>query len=112
MSRRKGNKPTNGKGSEFDTDADFIPFELSAEDESNGSENVSQTPDGMSDSRVQQLSANAIRKSTDREGRKRKRSEIDSRSGIPQRQKFANSTINPWQTDSNGYGSYRETSRM
>ena len=113
---QKKDKATNRKTFGFDTEADFIPFDFSDDDdddvvndsrpESRGSiQTVDSIPLSHSDST----------NLTNGAGRKRKRGDLESspeRAPPPQRQKFAGIILNPWQTDIDDYASYKETARM
>ena len=102
----------NGKAFGFDTDADFIPFEFSDEEE---------VDDTSRDARAS-LNTDSIKRSqpelpllANGDTRKRKRRDYESspEHGRPsQRQKLTQISLNPWQTDINDYASYKETARM
>jgi len=116
MAIQKGDKVTNGKNFGFDTDADFIPFDFSDDtdddDEVNDSRPVSRGSIQTIDSLPLQHSDSTNINGT---GRKRKRADLESspeRGPPPQRQKFAQTTLNPWQTDINDYAAYKETAKM
>ena len=109
-------KVANGKNFGFDTDVDFIPFDFSDDDDD----------DEVSDSRpesrgsIQTIDSLPLQHSestntTKGTGRKRKRAELESspeRGPPPQRKKFAETALNPWQTDINDYAAYKETATM
>jgi hypothetical protein len=112
MPIQKKDKLTNGKNFGFDTEADFIPFELSDGDEVDDSRQESRTSIGAKDSIPPQPHSTRI---TNGDGRKRKRREYESspdRGPPPQRQKLGQVSVNPWQTDIGDYATYKETARM
>ena len=114
MEKRKRDKVTSEKNFGFDTDADFIPFDLSEDDD--------EEDDSHPESRgsIQTIDALPLQHSdstdiTNRTGRKRKQADLESspeRGPPPQRQKFAKTKLNPWQTDINDYTAYKETAKM
>lgn len=120
MEIQKKEKLTNGKTFGFDNEADFIPFELSDDEEVDDSRpespavSIGRTTD-LIPPPSSPLASDSSTKITNGDGRKRKRREYESspeRGPPPQRQKFKQETVNPWQTDINDYASYKETSRM
>lgn len=112
MEKRKRDKVTGEKNFGFDTDADFIPFDLSEDDDEDShpeSRGSIQTIDALP---LQHSDSTDI---ANRTGRKRKQADLESspeRGPPPQRQKFAKAKLNPWQTDINDYTAYKETAKM
>ena len=113
---------TNGRASGFDNEADFIPFDLS----DGGDEEIVDTsrPDSRA-SRASRasyatgesvaVSQKAVAALTNGEGRKRKRTEIESspeRGPPAQRPRLSGVALNPWQTNVNEYADLKETARM
>src|SRR5271156_6451582 len=104
----------------FDTNADFIPFEFSddedgskdvtdAEIESRGS--IATTPRDSGSRYTGLPVAEGISSLTNGQGRKRKRDDEDE--GPPsQRPKTGHFTMNPWQKDINGYTFSKEVARL
>lgn len=112
MPIQKRDNISNWKGSGFDTDADFIPFELS-DDEVIKSVHKPRTAIEAAEQRRGRQSENDNVKPLDRPSRKRKSSDPSHEQGRPtQGQKFANVTVNPWQYGLTDYDSCKETSRM
>ena len=117
MAIPKRDKVTDQNNFGFDTDADFIPFDFSDDDDDVNEVHDSrpespgsiQTIDSLP---LQHLDSKNI---TNRIGGKRKRADLESspERGPPrQRQKFAQTSLNPWQTDTNDYSAYKETAKM
>ena len=112
MPIQKRDSLTNGKNFGFDTEADFIPFELSDGDEGDASRPESRTAIGATDSIPPQPHSTRI---TNGDGRKRKRREYESspdRGPPPQRQKLGQVSLNPWQTGIDDYAPCKETAIM
>jgi hypothetical protein len=115
MAIQKGGKLPDEDVIGFDTDADYIPFDLSPDNEdevdnsrprSRGSVEIIESIPGSELETAKRRNGN---------GHKRKRNVIESSpepGPPPQRQKVARGKVNPWQTDINQYASLRETARM
>jgi hypothetical protein len=110
---QKRDKFPNSKNFGFDTEADFIPFEFSDDDNVNNSRQESRMSMETADSMPPRpLDSTRI---TNGDGLKRKRRDIESSSerGPPsQRQKLEGVNVNPWQTDLTVYASINETAKM
>lgn len=106
----------NGRTSGFDTEADFIPFDLS----DGGDEEIVDTsrPDSRASYATGEsvtVSQKAVAAISNGEGRKRKRTEMESspeRGPPAQRPRLSTVAVNPWQTNVNEYAGLKETARM
>jgi hypothetical protein len=117
MAISKRDKVIDQNNSGFDADADFIPFDFSDDDD-----DMNEVRDSRPESpgSIKTIDSLALQHSdstnvTNRIGGKRKRPDLESspERGPPrQRQKFAQTSLNPWQTDSNDYSAYKETAKM
>ena len=113
MPIRSKDTAANGKAFGFDTDADFIPFEFSDEEEVDDIIGRDALPSPRTDSIQRPQSELPLLVNGDTRKRKQREYESSPERGRPsQRQKVAQISLNPWQTDINDYASYKETARM
>ena len=122
MGLRKKTTPVNGKPKPFgfDSDADFIPFDLSEDENESKEITDAEVASQAAIDRVQSdivFLDDAVTGSEEKselangDGRKRKRDDEDEE-GPPSRRLRTSFTPNPWQKDRNDYTFSKEVSRM